>query len=70
MIISLLLGALAGYLGSLIMKTGDRPIWQYLVFGILGGFVAGFLPFTGILGYAADVAGACLVIYLADKFLK
>ena len=72
----ILLGALAGYLASLIMGRGGRGGGAWLVnviIGILGagigGFVASALGLGGVTGFnlyslLVAVAGACLLLGL------
>lgn len=65
---SILIGALIGWVAGKIMHTSGSFV-QNAILGILGGFVAGiFLP--GWLGYVGSVIGACLVIWLYNKFIK
>ena len=76
LIIKLALGAAAGYAATYLMNKKKKAIWVYLIIGILGAFVGNFLggliglSATGIAGFLVSVAGACLVLWLADKFLK
>lgn len=70
-LISILVGAIAGWLASIIMKSSSGLIMN-IILGILGGFVAklilfGFIgvPFFGIFGnIIASAAGACLLIFI------
>ena len=74
----ILLGALAGYLASLIM--GKWQGWlSNIVIGILGaglgGFVASLLGLGGITGFnlyslLVAVAGACLLLWLFHLIRK
>ena len=76
LLIKLALGALAGYVATYLMSGKKKAIWVYLVLGILGAFVGHFIAgllgisAVGIGGFAVSVAGSCLVIWLAEKFLK
>ena len=76
LIIKLALGAAAGYAATYLMNRKKKPIWVYLIIGILGAFVGNFLggliglSARGIAGFIVSVAGACLVLWLADKVLK
>ncbi|MBQ3791594.1 MAG: GlsB/YeaQ/YmgE family stress response membrane protein [Clostridia bacterium] len=68
-IISILLGALAGWLASLIMKSSHGLLLNIII-GIVGGFLGGWL--AGLIGlgggwlvqFLIAVAGACLLIFL------
>jgi uncharacterized membrane protein YeaQ/YmgE (transglycosylase-associated protein family) len=74
-IIWLIIGALAGWIGSKIMGTDARQGWVANVFiGIVGAVVGGYLARV-LFGYSSDsnngllmsffvaLAGACLVIF-------
>lgn len=63
-VIDILVGALVGWLAGLIMKS-KGGFWRNAIMGILGGFVGGLLPF-GIIG---SILGACLVIFVYEKFI-
>jgi uncharacterized membrane protein YeaQ/YmgE (transglycosylase-associated protein family) len=71
----LAIGALAGWLGSLIMGGKKKKLWLYIVLGVVGSVVGGFLAsFFGIGGglvveILVAVGGACLLIFLA-RLLK
>lgn len=65
---SILIGALIGWVAGKIMHTSGSFV-QNAILGILGGFVAGIL-LPGWLGYVGSVIGACLVIWLYNKFIK
>jgi uncharacterized membrane protein YeaQ/YmgE (transglycosylase-associated protein family) len=76
LLIKLALGALAGYAATYLMDGKKKAIWVYLVLGIVGAFVGHFiagligLSARGIAGFLVSVAGSCLVIWFANKFLK
>ena len=67
-IISILIGALVGWVAGIIMKSKGGFI-RNAIMGILGGVVAGLL-LPGWLGYVGSVIGACLVIWVWEKFIK
>lgn len=75
LILEILFGALAGWIASKIMKTQGGWL-RNIIFGIVGGFVGGRiaaligLPGGMIMGLIVAVAGACLVIWLVNKFFK
>ena len=69
-IAAIIIGGLAGWIGSSIMKTGTG-IFMNIVLGIIGAAVASFIfsfigvGFGGWLGYlVAGVLGACILIGL------
>lgn len=76
LLVTLLIGALCGWIAGLIMKV-KSGFWLNCVLGIVGSFVGRFL--AGIIGITANkvsiggviisVAGACLVIWLVRKLL-
>ena len=75
-LVSLALGALAGWIAGIIMKTKGGLLFN-IILGIVGGFVGGFvlsllkLSLPGILGSVIGaVIGACLVIFVARLFVK
>ena len=73
----LVVGAVAGWLSSLIMKNKGVSLGGYLVLGILGAIVGGFvfrllgLAATGLVGQIiAATLGAMLVIWLVQAIWK
>lgn len=74
---TILVGALCGWIAGKIMKSGGSFL-RNVILGIVGGFVGGIigaiLPLGAIFGWigslALSIAGACLCIWLARKFLK
>jgi uncharacterized membrane protein YeaQ/YmgE (transglycosylase-associated protein family) len=52
LIIFLAIGALAGWLGSLIMKGGGFGLLGNIVIGVLGAIIGGFL--FGVLGLSVN----------------
>ncbi|GLK70034.1 GlsB/YeaQ/YmgE family stress response membrane protein [Ancylobacter dichloromethanicus] len=69
-IAAIIIGGLAGWIASAIMKTGTG-IFLNIVLGIIGAAVASFLfgfigvGFGGWLGYlVAGIVGACILIGL------
>jgi len=67
-IIKILIGALIGWVAGIIMKSKGGFV-KNAIMGILGGVVAGIL-LPGWLGYVGAVIGACLVIWVYEKFIK
>lgn len=76
-ILSLLIGVLAGYLANLIMKGSGKGFWLNLLWGILGGFIGNYL--FGKLGIGGGgiiwsiisaTAGAVLLIWIISLFKK
>ncbi len=67
-IFGILIGALIGWLAGIIMKSKGGFV-RNAIMGILGGVVAGIL-LPGWLGYFGSVIGACLVIWVYEKFIK
>lgn len=68
LIFEILIGALVGWVAGLIMKSKGGFV-RNAIMGIIGGFVAGLL-LPGWLGYVGAVIGACLVIWVYEKFIK
>lgn len=76
-IITILIGALVGWLAGQLMKS-KQGFWLNVLLGIVGSAVGRFL--AGLLGIHADtisiggilisVAGACLVVWLVRKLFK
>lgn len=73
LLIFLLVGAIAGWLASIIMKSRGGLL-QNLLIGIVGAFIGGFLfgliglKAVGILGnIVAATAGACLLLWIVGK---
>lgn len=73
----LIVGAIAGWLGSLLMKSKGLTLPGYLVLGVLGAlvgdFVFGLLGFgqTGLLAHIITATvGAMIVIWLVKTIWK
>lgn len=69
-IAAIIIGGLAGWIASGIMKT-DTGIFLNIVLGIIGAAIASFLfsfigiGFGGWLGYlVAGILGACILVWL------
>lgn len=69
-IAAIIIGGLAGWIASAIMKTGTG-IFMNIILGIIGAAIASFLfsfigiGFGGWLGYlVAGILGACILIWL------
>lgn len=69
-IISLVLGAISGWLAGLIMKS-DGSLVRNIILGIVGGVLAGVIfkaigiSFYGYVGTVIEsIIGACILIYL------
>lgn len=79
-ILWLILGALAGWLASIIMgKNSQMGVGANILFGVLGGIVGGFLAsllgLGGITGFNLGslliaVAGACIVLFIVNMVQK
>ena len=75
-IIAIILGALSGWLASIIMKSSGSLL-RNIILGIVGGFVGSLIfellgiSFAGYLGtILVSVIGACLVIFVVNKLIK
>ena len=75
-LITLAIGAVAGWITSFIMNTKGGLIRNIIV-GILGGFVGSYLckllniSFAGYLGtILVSVVGACLLVFVINKIFK
>ncbi len=77
-IVTVLIGALSGWLAGMIMKTRSGGFIFNCVLGIIGSFVGSFA--AALLGISAakisvggvliSVAGACLVVWIVRKIAK
>ena len=71
-LISLVIGAVCGWLAGIIMKSKGGFVRNAII-GVIGGFVGGtvfgFLIGTS-LGFVGSVIGACLVIWVYEKFIQ
>ncbi len=65
---SILIGALVGWIAGIIMKSRGSFV-RNAVMGILGSLVAGLL-LPGWLGIIGSIIGACLVIWVYEKFIR
>ena len=75
-LISILIGAISGWLASVIMNSKSGLI-RDIILGIIGGFLGGFIfdklgiEFAGYLGtILVSVVGACIIILVVDKIFK
>ncbi|MGN0507383.1 MAG: GlsB/YeaQ/YmgE family stress response membrane protein [Lachnospiraceae bacterium] len=75
-ILNLVLGGVAGWLAGKIMKS-EGGLIRNVILGVLGGVVGSLL--LGIIGISGSgiigglivsVLGACLLIWVVDKFFK
>ena len=76
-IVWLLIGAIAGWLASLIMKGGSSGLLRNIIIGIIGAFLGGWLlglagiAFAGIIGSIITATiGAVLLIFLVRLIAK
>jgi len=66
-IIWIVVGAIAGWLASLVMKTNrGQSLGEDIIVGIVGGFVGGFI--LDILNVGGDVSGINLVSIVVAFF--
>ncbi|MBP3611035.1 MAG: GlsB/YeaQ/YmgE family stress response membrane protein [Lachnospiraceae bacterium] len=67
-VIDVLIGALVGWLAGKFMKS-QGSFMRNAIMGILGSVVAGLLlpDWLGIIG---SIIGACLVIWVYEKFIR
>ena len=68
LVFKILIGALVGWVAGIIMKSKGGFV-RNAIMGIIGGVVAGIL-LPGWLGFVGSVIGACLVIWVYEKFIK
>jgi len=78
-ILWLLIGALIGWLGGIVMGTGGswlRNIICGILGGVVGGFIHGITPIPGgpeipviggLFSLLFAIGGACIVIFIASK---
>lgn len=73
-IVSLITGAIVGWLAAKIMGSGETSLLMNIFLGIVGGFVGsalfriiGFVAVNGIANLAVSVIGACIVIWFVRK---
>lgn len=72
MIMSIIIGAIVGMIAGNIMKS-HYSLLMNIIIGMAGSavghFLFGLIGFSahGLAGIIVDIAGACLVIYLARK---
>lgn len=75
LIVTIVLGALIGWVASIIMKSNLTLLWSILLGvggSVVGKFLAGLIGIhgSGIGGFIISVAGACLLVFLARKLKK
>lgn len=80
-LMAILIGAVAGWLAGIIMKS-KGSLLRNIIFGIIGGFVGGFLfsllninisLSVGPINFGSIIVsaiGACIVIFIFNKLLK
>jgi len=79
-VIWLVLGAVAGWLAGLIMKTGTGNVVTNIIVGIVGAFLGGFVASkvgvasaTGglsVMSIVTAVAGACILLFVLGLLQK
>lgn len=76
LIISILIGAVSGWLAGKIMKD-EGSLIRNIIVGVLGGLIGGLI--LGLLGISSSniigsiiisVIGACLLIFIVNKYFK
>ncbi len=74
LIASLIVGGIAGWLASVIMKGKGQGILMNIVIGIIGGFIGGFVfslagfGTTNVIGsIAVATVGAIILLWLVNK---
>lgn len=72
-IITILIGALVGWLAGLFMKS-KHGFWINCLVGIVGSFLGGWIGGLlgiggGILGFVMSIVGTCLLIFLLRLIL-
>ena len=77
LVVMLLVGLVAGWLASLVMKTGGLNLIGYLVVGVIGAIIGGFvfdlldIGFHGIVGrIVAAFVGAVILLAGAKAIRK
>lgn len=72
LIISILIGALAGFLAGKIMKGGGFGFWINLLVGIVGGFIGGFIIHKGgiVWELISATLGAVILLWIISLFKK
>ena len=80
-LMAILIGAVAGWLAGLIMKS-KGSLLRNIILGIIGGFVGGFLFSLLNINIALSIGqinfgsiiisaiGACILIFIFNKLLK
>lgn len=75
-IISIVIGAISGWLAAKIMGS-STGLLKNIILGVIGGFVGGWIfgllniSLPGYLGtIIVSVVGACLVIFVVNKIFK
>ena len=77
-LIMLIVGGIAGWLASMVMRTdGQQGIILNVIVGIIGGFLGGFLlpmvglSFAGTLGYLITaLIGAVVLLAIVNLFRR
>ncbi len=79
-IIWLVLGAVAGWLAGMIMKTGSGNVVANIIVGIVGAFLGGWLASTlgissatgglSIASIVTAVIGACVLLFVLGLIQK
>ncbi len=70
-ILTIIIGGLAGWIASMIMKTNaSQSMLMDIGFGVAGGFLAGLIGLNGglVMQLIGSVIGACVLIFALRTF--
>ena len=73
----LLIGLIAGWIASRVMKVRDLGLGGYLVIGMIGAFLGGYIfifldiPSGGLIGtLISSVVGAIVLLYIIQRLRR
>ena len=76
LLVEIVIGALCGFVASKLMKMKGKGILFYIIVGLIGGAVGGFLGSLikvgggWVTGIILSIVGSCLVVWLYKKLFK
>ncbi len=75
-LVEVVIGGLCGFAASKLLKVNNKGLLFYIIVGVIGGAVGGFLGNLikvgggWVMGIIFSIIGSCLVVWLYKKLFK